>query len=132
MPRLTSKLSQIVSKVLVFDGETPEIKKREIRLRNKRRKRKLGDSFYLGSGVEGEEENEEVLEATRHMAKRILAKQLRTGQLVSTKNSKKSRNKKLTTVNNSSNHGDGTISSRPSNSNGNADAKTSEIGRAHV
>lgn len=69
--------------VLVFDGATPEIKRRELSLRLKRRKRNLGD--YLGGGI-GDEENDG--EAARRMAKRILAKQLRTGKLVTTKRRK--------------------------------------------
>jgi DNA excision repair protein ERCC-5 len=107
--RLCKLRYQGVRPVLVFDGETPEIKKREIRARNRRRKRKLGESFYLGgnsnnngNGGDGDgdkknntEEDEEMLEATRRMAKRILAKQLRTGKLVTTKN----KHKKLKTTN---------------------------------
>jgi len=97
--RLCKLRYQGVRPVLVFDGETPEIKKREIRERNMRRKRKLGETFYLGdtnnnnsssssnSDVPTQEE-EEMLEATRRMAKRILAKQLKSGQLVTTKNKK--------------------------------------------
>lgn len=90
--RLCKLRYQGVRPVLVFDGETPEIKKREIRERNKRRKRKLGESFYLGdnnnSGDVPTQEEEELLEATRRMAKRILAKQLKSGKLVTTKNKK--------------------------------------------
>ena len=99
--RLCKLRYQGVRPVLVFDGETPEIKKREIRERNRRRKRKLGETFYLGdsSSKNGDvptQEEEEILEATRRMAKRILAKQLKSGQLVTTKN--KERNKKLKTL----------------------------------
>jgi 5'-3' exonuclease len=97
--RLCKLRYQGVRPVLVFDGETPEIKKREIRARNRRRKRKLGESFYLGGGngdnngdnnnTTTTQEYEEMLEATRRMAKRILAKQLRTGKLVTIKNKHK-------------------------------------------
>jgi len=93
--RLCKLRYQGVRPVLVFDGETPEIKKREIRERNKRRKRKLGESFYLGdknknnnAGDVPTQEEEEFLEATRRMAKRILAKQLKSGKLVTTRNKK--------------------------------------------
>ena len=100
--RLCKLRYQGVRPVLVFDGETPEIKKREIRERNKRRKRKLGETFYLGdnnnrNGDVPTQEEEEMLEATRRMAKRILAKQLKSGRLVTTK-SKQDSNKKLKTI----------------------------------
>jgi 5'-3' exonuclease len=100
--RLCKLRYQGVRPVIVFDGATPEIKMREIRARTKRRKRKLGDgSFYLGSGAgngqQEDDEEEEVLEATRRTAKRILAKQLREGTLITIKN-KKNRKMKLNDV----------------------------------
>jgi len=94
--RLCKLRYQGVRPVLVFDGETPEIKKREVRERMKRRKRKLGDSFYLGGG-DGQEDDD-ALEATRRAAKRILAKQLLMGKLI-TKNNKNKRQKTNTEAN---------------------------------
>ena len=100
--RLCKLRYQGIRPVLVFDGETPEIKRREIQNRLRRRKRKLGDSFYLGD-KNGDNfhtrEEEEMLEATRRMAKRILAKQLRTGQLVTTKSKEKAIKKQKTRKN---------------------------------
>ncbi len=113
--RLCKLRYQGVRPVLVFDGEAPEIKKREIRERNRRRKRKLGETFYLGdsSGKNGDvptQEEEEILDATRRIAKRILAKQLKSGQLVTTKN--KDRNKKLKTLNDPQNRNSSQLSTK--------------------